>query len=134
MHAFEVTIGMEDSVAVLKDVIKEKKSNAFHDVDADSLVLWNADIPIPIDENLKEAVDKLDLVDEKALSPSTRLSDVFPHQPEDGHLHIVVKAPLTGEYEWLAVTKILMSYCLFVPLPAPTYINPTLIPGPFNSH
>jgi hypothetical protein len=118
-HAFEVKIGMEESVAALKKAIKEEKSHMFRSVDADSLVLWN--VNISCDEHLKEAVDKRGLVDGQSLSPFTGLSKVFPHQPEDGHLHIVVKAPPPGEYELLSVTTILMSFRLFV-LPCRYYV------------
>jgi Crinkler effector protein N-terminal domain len=88
-HAFEVKLGMDDSVAALKNVIKKEKSPLFNHIPADSLVLWNENIPL--DEHLKEAVDKLGLVNEKSLSPATRMSKIFPRQPEDGQIHIVVK-------------------------------------------
>ncbi|KIL70470.1 hypothetical protein M378DRAFT_68187 [Amanita muscaria Koide BX008] len=63
-------------------------------VRAVTLVIWN--VNIPLDEDLKETVDKLDLVDEKALLPATRMSNIFPKQPEGGHIHVVVKElPMT---------------------------------------
>ena len=95
-HAFEVKIGKEESVAALKKAIKEKKSQAFREIDANSLVLWNQDIPV--DEHLKETVDKLGLVDEKSLSPITRLSEIFPNPLKNTYLHIVVKNLPIGEY------------------------------------
>ena len=92
-HAFEVKIRMNDSVASLKQCIKEVAGQTFRDVDANTLVLWNENIPL--DEHLKEAVHKLGLVDKKSLSPATRMSELFPKQPEEGLIHIVVKR---GEY------------------------------------
>jgi hypothetical protein len=65
-HTFEVKIGKEESVAALKKAIKEEKSQAFREVDADPLVLWNENIPL--DEHLKETVEKLGLVDENLYS------------------------------------------------------------------
>jgi Crinkler effector protein N-terminal domain len=65
-HAFEVKIGMEESVVAVRKAIKENESQ-FRDIDADSLVLWS--VKIPSGENLKEIVDKLGLADENSLSP-----------------------------------------------------------------
>ncbi|KIL58376.1 hypothetical protein M378DRAFT_86543 [Amanita muscaria Koide BX008] len=89
MRTFEVKIEMGEPVAAFRNAIKEKWRPDFDHVDADSLGLWN--VNIPLDENLKETVDKLGLVDENLLFPLLLLSDVFPQQPADGHLHIVVK-------------------------------------------
>src|SRR4030081_1617219 len=102
-RAFEVKIGREESVAALRKAIKEKKKPEFDHIPADSLVLW--DVKIPLDENLKEAVDKLGLVDKKSLAPFITLSNVVPHQPIDGHLHIVVDRPPPGELYLLAALK-----------------------------
>jgi hypothetical protein len=104
-HVFEIKIGNEESVAALKDAIKEKKSQMFHDVDADSLVLWK--FSVPFDLNLKENVEKLrriraglphvppQLNDEHILSllPMRKLSDVFSEPPIAEHVHIIVKPP-----------------------------------------
>ena len=98
-HTFEVKIGMNDSVATLKERIKEKADQTFHDMDAKSLVLWNENIPL--DEHLKEAVNRLGLDDEKSLYPATKMSKLFPKQPEDGLIHIVVKQ---GDYFRLIVS------------------------------
>jgi Crinkler effector protein N-terminal domain len=40
-RAFEVKIGKEESVAALKENIKEKAGQTFCDIDEKSLVLWN---------------------------------------------------------------------------------------------
>lgn len=98
-HTFEVKIGMNDSIATLKEQIKEKKTPIFNHIAADSLVLWNKNIPL--DEHLKEAVNRLGLHDEKSLYPATRMSKLFPKQPEDGLIHIVVKQ---GDYFCLIVS------------------------------
>ena len=93
-RAFRVTIGMEESVDDLKEVIKERMKPSFDHIPANSLVLWN--VKIPLDKHLKEAVDKLGLVGEESLSPSIKLLNVIPHQPADGHIHIVVNP--VGKY------------------------------------
>jgi Crinkler effector protein N-terminal domain len=66
-HVFEIKIGMEESVATLKEAIKEETSKTFRDVDAKSLVLWKASVLF--DRNLKEIVEALNPVDDDALQP-----------------------------------------------------------------
>jgi len=74
-HIFIVEIAATKSVRALKDAIKEKKRPAFDYVPADTLVLWNASVPIK--RNLKETIEALNLVDEDALQPPDILLDVF---------------------------------------------------------
>ena len=109
-HIFIVEIAATKSVGALKDAIKEKKRPAFDYVPADTLVLWNASVPIK--RNLKETIEVLNLVDEDALQPPDILLDVFPSGPQiqllllvhklseifskpliKEHVHIIVKPP-----------------------------------------
>jgi Crinkler effector protein N-terminal domain len=101
-NAFEVKIGNEESVAALKECIKEKTSQTFREVDAKSLVLWN--VSIPHNPTLTDSVDALQLLDDdelpqvpdehiQSLSPVCKLSEIFSSPPVEGHVHIVVKPP-----------------------------------------
>ncbi|KAM6494873.1 hypothetical protein JOM56_009496 [Amanita muscaria] len=88
-QAFLLEIKENAVVSTLRKSIKEEKRPKFDHIPADSLVLWN--VHTPLDEHLKETVDKLGLIDENSLSPGIRMSEIFPEQPEDGRIHIVVK-------------------------------------------
>ena len=99
---FSIEIGDDKTIGALKEYIKDKKKNAFKDVDADNLVLWKA--LIRIDQDLKKRVDNLVLDDENSLMPDEELADVFNHKPPaTKHLHIIVDQPLDGAYEQLWV-------------------------------
>jgi hypothetical protein len=101
------------TVGTLKDRVKDKKKQSFQHIDADNLALWK--VSYPVDGGLNGILRKLEFIDEESLSLVDRLSKVFSIVPKEAHLHIVVKAPPTGEYEWLAVTTILMHTILFAP-------------------
>jgi len=94
-QAFEVKIREDEDVGTLRKYIKAKKTPIFDHIPADCIVLWA--VNILFDENIKENVDKLGLVDGKSLLPFMRLSKVFS-DVSDGYLHIVVKDLLIGEY------------------------------------
>jgi hypothetical protein len=101
-RVFEVDIGKQKSVAALKKAIKEEKSQAFRDIDADSLVLWN--VSVPFNRSLKGNVEQLSLVDDESLQPPDILVDVFPSGLEKRSVHIVVKRPPPGEF-WMPVPR-----------------------------
>jgi hypothetical protein len=90
-HIFPIEIAERKTVGALKDAIKDKKRPAFDHVPADTLILWQ--VSIPVNRNLTEHLSKSDFVDESSLLPVKRLSKVFSDQPEDEHLHIVVRVP-----------------------------------------
>jgi Crinkler effector protein N-terminal domain len=93
-HVFPVEISASKNVGALKKAIKREKKHTLDHVDVDALVLWS--ISIPDDETLEKELIKLELVDERALSPMNRLSNKFSCVLKEGHLHIIVKAPPTG--------------------------------------
>ena len=101
-QVFNVKVGEDESVATLKDAIKEKKSQGFRNVDADSLVLWN--VSVPSNRHLKEEVEKLNLADDESLSPTDVLSDVFSAGVERKIVCVVVERPLPGERCFRAYT------------------------------
>ena len=90
-QVFPVKIAITESVGTLRDAIKDKKTLSLHHVDADALTLWK--VSIPVNDGFSQNVKKVELMDEEALSPVDRLSKVFFVQPEDRHLHIVVRSP-----------------------------------------
>jgi hypothetical protein len=95
-RVFEVKMGRERSVAALKEAIKEKKSQAFRDVDADSLVLWK--VSAPFNRSLKGNVEQLNLIHDESLQPPDVLLDVFPSGLEKRTVHVVVERPPAGEF------------------------------------
>jgi hypothetical protein len=58
---------------------------------------------MPANETLEEELSKLELIEERSLLPWDRLSKVFSGVPEEGHLHVVVKYRIVGEYKQLIV-------------------------------
>ncbi|KAF8802373.1 hypothetical protein BYT27DRAFT_7173144 [Phlegmacium glaucopus] len=90
-RAFIVKIEEDETVAALKEYIKEKKRPKFDDIPADSLDLWNK--PVPSTRNLKKDVEALNLVDDDSLYPHEILSDVFPSELEKRTVHIIINCP-----------------------------------------
>jgi hypothetical protein len=95
-HIFPIKINTTESVGTLKEAIKDKKRHAFQHVDADTLVLWKVSVP-----NVQTPTGNpanFDLPDERSLLSATdRLSKVFSGGPKEGHIHIVVNSPMSGE-------------------------------------
>ena len=84
------------TVGTLKKAIKDEKKPAFDHIPTDNLTLWK--VSYPVDGGLNGNLSKLKFVDKESLSPVDRLSKVFSIVPKEAHLHIVVKAPPTGEF------------------------------------
>ena len=91
-EVFPIKIASTDSVYTMKKAIKEKNNISLQHVGASALKLWR--VSIPVDHGSKEYVRKVKFNDEEALSPVEELSRVFLDQPEDEHLHIIVRCPL----------------------------------------
>src|ERR1700733_7977482 len=103
-QAFAVKIEEDEDVAALKEAIKAKKSKSFHQVDADSLVLWAS--PVPYNEDLKENVERLNLDYDKSLQPLDSLSGIFSSELEKKSIHVVVDSPPSGEFRTLLMHSI----------------------------
>jgi hypothetical protein len=90
-HIFPVKTSLAETVGTLRKSIAEEKKHAFQHVDPDDLVLWK--VSVPDDESLQENLNKLqvDFIDEKALSPTKDLSEVFSDTPTKHHVHVVIK-------------------------------------------
>ncbi|KAG0017079.1 hypothetical protein BGZ81_010920, partial [Podila clonocystis] len=87
LNAFPVSIPSTDTVGILKNLIKDKKTNDFSDVDADKLSLWRASIPITDDYESPILLENL--TDKEKLLPRTYISAVFT----DDSTYIVVQRP-----------------------------------------
>ena len=88
-HVFTVEIANTKNVSALKDYIKDKNPEAFRNVDARSISLWQ--VSIPVDDSFKENLQKEELTDQKLLPVVKRLNGLFVNQPMEGHLHFIVK-------------------------------------------
>ncbi|PKY42616.1 hypothetical protein RhiirA4_540534 [Rhizophagus irregularis] len=101
-NAFQVVIDTRQikTVALLKDAIKEKNTQAFANVDAKDIKLWKVDI------SLEKENEKLDFVNAKKINvnikdelggvelpPLSKISKNFSSQPADEHIHIIVQRP-----------------------------------------
>ena len=86
-QTFPVEIDKEKSAGYLKEVIKEKKRPKFDNLPADSLFLWN--VSVPINRDLINGVEALNLLEDDALSPSRILTDIFPDLEKDC-IHFVI--------------------------------------------
>ncbi|KAL4061796.1 hypothetical protein V8B97DRAFT_1878730 [Scleroderma yunnanense] len=86
---FPVKISGEAPVGDLKEVIKNKKSVDFRDIDANNLALYN--VSVPCNEDLAGNVERLTL--DQEVYPWQTLSDIYTDPPLPGHLHIVIEPP-----------------------------------------
>jgi hypothetical protein len=112
-HIFPIEIAESKTVGALRKAIKDEKEHAFQHVDADNLILWK--VSIPVNRSLTENLSTLDFVDEGSLLPVKRLSGVFSDQPEDEHLHIVVRVPSAGECGLLSIFITLHGFSSYQP-------------------
>jgi len=87
-HVFPIKIVQTESVGTLKKAIKEEKKVVLKHFDADALQLW--DVSIVVNDGFKENVSRVELKDEKVLSPVDALSDVFSEIPVRKHHHVII--------------------------------------------
>jgi hypothetical protein len=85
--SFEVDIAKGASVSKLKEAIKEKKSNAFANIDVDDFLLYQADFP---DKELVKRVDEHLKANPSALRGTQKLKSLFPKLPKDDEIHIII--------------------------------------------
>ncbi|KAF8554451.1 hypothetical protein OG21DRAFT_1484651 [Imleria badia] len=98
---FQVRISKTETVVALKEAIKNKKLEAFHDVDADTLSLYKPrnPVPTPVRGNLSKII--LSEHAERLQEELSRLSQVFPEPLPEDRIHIIVDAPYFIIYYWL---------------------------------
>ena len=90
-----VKINNTETVYHLKEAIKEKMKPAFDDITAHSLLLWRDSIPF--NQDLKKAVEALNLDNDSSLESPAILSDIFPVLVEQ-NVHIIIDRPSPGEF------------------------------------
>ncbi|GBB99738.1 hypothetical protein RclHR1_03610014 [Rhizophagus clarus] len=103
---FEVNVNKYDSISRLKNVIRDEKKNDFFNIDANKLRLWKVDIPITDEDKLKildkphtEINIEQDLGGEELLSVK-KIDHYFHNQPQDEHIHIIIKFPTNNIGKW----------------------------------
>ena len=78
-----------NTVGRLKDLIKEKQSRTFANVDSREMKLWKVDIPL---NNISTVDTKLSVNDkDKRLSPLDEISEIFANQPPQKHIHLYIE-------------------------------------------
>ena len=94
-NVFSVKIPPTDTVDDLKELIKKKKAPEFDTIAADKLKLWKVNINIDnASAVLKDLV--LENNEEKGvqeLIPVKKIFKVFPEEPDEEHIHIIVERP-----------------------------------------
>ena len=83
--AFSVTIVATETVDDLKKRIKDEKSNALQNVDADQLKLWKVEIP---DD---QEIDFSSLAPEDELKPTRRINRYWEATPLEDHIHVCIR-------------------------------------------
>jgi hypothetical protein len=86
-HTFKIRISRNEDVEALKLAIKTVNQNTFKDLDARSLVLYNASIPLT--PQLAEHAAALEL-NKLRLDAADELSEVFAKGLLDRHVHVIV--------------------------------------------
>jgi hypothetical protein len=92
--AFPVKILESDTVGDLKKLIKSENIPRFDDIAAHELKLWSVSIPVDntsVLENLVLENNKEKGVQE--LLPVKKISKIFPDEPAEEHIHIIVERP-----------------------------------------
>jgi Crinkler effector protein N-terminal domain len=82
---FPLKIAITESAGALKALIISENED-LHNT-ARYLTIWK--VSIPIDDSFEEKLRKIDLTNE--LFSTARLSKEFLDEPEEGHLHIIVR-------------------------------------------
>ncbi|KAF9178941.1 hypothetical protein BGZ49_005239, partial [Haplosporangium sp. Z 27] len=90
--AFEVKLDADDSIAALKEAIKEKKPNDLQGLDADKLVLYQIAVP---DEGTQVYLDKIDS-STPLIKGSNEISEVFGTAPAKKTIHVIIQRPSAG--------------------------------------
>jgi hypothetical protein len=87
---FGVKISNTETVATLKEAIKDKNSEAFRDVDAITLDLYKPRNPVP--KPYKPNLNKFNLLEHGELLEmgDDEISEVFPEPPPKRHIHVIV--------------------------------------------
>ena len=88
---FSVTIGVNETIDDLKELIKNKNAPDLNDINPVKLKLWRAEIP---DD---QEIDFSSLAPEDELKPTRRINRYWEATPPEEHVHVLVKL-LAGKY------------------------------------
>lgn len=83
---FSVKINKEETVATLKDIIRDKHPRAFGDVDVTSLKLWK--ISIPCDK--EDEFQTLTFQEKDKLLAFRVIEDYWNEETLKNHIHVIV--------------------------------------------
>ena len=86
-RVFDVEIKREKPVSALKQLIKAAKQNEFEHIDANTLNLYQVEIPITDDENPQVP----DLRNYTKLQAGKKINPVFKVDPPEDVVHIIIK-------------------------------------------
>ncbi|KAF9084747.1 hypothetical protein BGX27_003718 [Mortierella sp. AM989] len=106
--AFEVKLDADDSIAALKEAIKEKKKPRLDDIAADELTLWHVSISID-DDDEEKPIALEDQINAKKLRATSDISEVFGTAPAKKTIHVIVQRPLAEDLE-TTIKKITASF------------------------
>jgi hypothetical protein len=95
-RVFTVEVVKSKTVAILKDMIKEKQQPESNHICATQLSLWK--VSLPLDSSVDKVLKQLVLEDNitkgiQKLLPAKKLSSYFTDEPADEHLHIIIEPP-----------------------------------------
>ena len=94
---FEVKIDGGETISALKDVIKEKQKPVFDHLPANYLRLWKVEIPIT-DEGTSQIPE---LNNKYKLGPAMRIDRVFPAEPREDHIHVIIGIPCQRQCDFV---------------------------------
>ena len=99
-HTVQVEIDINETIMLLKELIKDKHAHHLADVDARDLVLWKCSIPM--DDNLKETLtnirfDGTDPSVQRLQLAGSEISEHFATTLLRKTVHILVELPAPGE-------------------------------------
>ncbi|KAF8653452.1 hypothetical protein AX16_003927, partial [Volvariella volvacea WC 439] len=89
-RAFSVKTNKDDTIDDFKELIIAKKPNYFQGIDADQLDLWKVEILVIAKD---KAPQKPELDDEDTLSPTKKIGKLFPVEPAEDHVHVIIRVP-----------------------------------------
>ncbi|PKK72119.1 hypothetical protein RhiirC2_777567 [Rhizophagus irregularis] len=99
-NAFPVDYDISKTIGHLKNAIKEKKSVALGNIDANTPKLWKVNIPESKKHEINEGIDiKEKFRGEKLDSNLSTIGDHFKEQPPSRHIHIIVQR-LHPNHRW----------------------------------
>ena len=99
-HTVQVEIDINETIMLLKDLVKDERAHRLAHVDATDLVLWKCSIPV--DDNLKETLinirfDGTDPSVQPLLPATSEISEHFTTTLSRKTIHILVELPAPGE-------------------------------------